>query len=132
MSELQFEGGTAKRETENLMAEANLDVTFDGKRNTVYSGNTISIDPHVGLEASIKDVFFVRAGITNFQKALKDGDTTNQKRVWIYQPSAGAGFKIKNIMIDFALSNLANQSNPLYTYIFSLRFNIVGKKETTE
>ena len=113
----------------NLMAEANLDVTFDGKRNTVYSGNTISIDPHIGLEASIKDVFFIRAGIANFQRGTQDGDTTNKKKVWIYQPSAGAGFKIKNIMIDYAFTNLANQSNPLYTHIFSLRFNIAGKKE---
>ena len=112
----------------SLMAEANVDVTFDGKRNTVYSGNTISIDPHIGLEASINNVFFIRAGITNFQKGTKDGDITNKKKVWIYQPSAGAGVKIKNIMIDFSLSNLANQSNPLYTYIISLRFNIVGKK----
>lgn len=114
----------------SLMAEANLDVTFDGKRNTVLSGNTLSVDPHVGLEANIKDVFFVRGGINNFQKALKDGDTTNQKKVWIYQPSAGAGFKIKNVMIDYAFTNLANQSNPLYTHIFSIRLNIVGKKET--
>ena len=114
----------------NLMAEANLDVTFDGKRNTVYSGNTISIDPHIGLEASINEVFFIRAGITNFQRGTQDGDTTNKKKVWIYQPSAGAGFKIKNIMIDYAFTNLANQSNPLYTHIFSLRFNIAGKKET--
>lgn len=113
----------------SLMAEANLDVTFDGKRNTVLSGNTLSVDPHVGLEANIKDVFFVRGGINNFQKALKDGDTTNQKKVWIYQPSAGAGFKIKNVMIDYAFTNLANQSNPLYTHIFSIRLNIVGKKE---
>ena len=115
-----------------LMLEANVDVTFDGKRNTVLSGNTISADPHVGLEASIKDVFFVRAGITNFQKALKDGDTTNQKKVWIYQPGAGAGFKIKNVMIDYAFTNLANQSNPLYTHIFSIRVNFGNKKETEE
>ena len=67
--------------------------------------------------------------VTNFQKALQDGDTTNLKKVWIYQPSAGAGFKIKNIMLDYAFTNFANQSNPLYTHIFSLRFNIVGKKE---
>ena len=113
-----------------LMAEANVDVTFDGQRNTVYSGNTVSIDPHVGLEANIKDVFYIRAGVTNFQRAFQDGDTLNQKKVWIYQPSAGAGFKIKNIMIDYAFTNLANQSNPLYTHIFSLRFNIAGKKET--
>jgi len=114
----------------DLMLEGNLDVTFDGKRNTVYSGNTISIDPHIGLEAAISNVFFIRAGITNFQRGTQDGDTTNQKKVWIYQPSAGAGFKVKNIMIDYAFTNLANQSNPLYTHIFSLRFNIAGKKET--
>jgi hypothetical protein len=114
----------------NLMVEANVDVTFDGKRNTVYSGNTISIDPHIGLEASISNVFFIRAGITNFQRGTQDGDITNKKQVWIYQPGAGAGFKIKNIMIDYAFTNLANQSNPLYTHVFSLRFNITGKKET--
>ncbi len=113
----------------NLLAEANLNVTFDGKRNTVLSGNTISVDPSLGLEAGIKDVFFVRAGITNFQEALADGDTLNQKKVWIYQPSLGTGVKIKNVTIDYAFTNLANQSNPLYTHIFSLRFNLV-KKET--
>lgn len=94
----------------------------------MISGDPISIDPHLGLEASIKDVFFVRAGIYNFQKALADGDTLNQKKVWIYQPSLGAGFKIKNVSIDYAFSNLANQSNPLYSHIFSLRFDL-SKRE---
>lgn len=112
----------------SILAEGDLDFTFDGKRNTVISGNPVSIDPHLGLEANIKDVFFVRAGITNFQRALQDADTTNQKKVWIYQPSLGAGFKIKNVSIDYAFSNLANQSNPLYTHIFSLKFDL-GKLE---
>ena len=112
----------------NLMAEANFDITFDGKRNTVYSGNTLSIDPHIGLEANIKDVFFIRGGISNFQKALSDGDSLNQKKVWIYQPSIGAGFKIKSVMIDYAFTNLANQSNPLYTHIFSIRLNLARKE----
>ena len=120
----QFNFGTSVK----LLTEANVDFTFDGKRNTVFSGNTISIDPHLGLEAAIKDVFFVRAGITNFQKALADGDTLNQKKVWIYQPSLGAGFKINNVMLDYAFSNLANQSNPLFTHIFSLRINFVRKE----
>ena len=113
----------------SLLTEANLDFTFDGKRNTIISSNPISVDPHVGLEASIKDVFFIRAGVTNFQKALSDGDTLNQKKVWIYQPSLGAGVKIKNVTLDYAYSNLANQSNPLYTHIFSLRFTLVKKEK---
>ncbi len=111
-----------------VLTEANVDVTFDGKRNTVLSGNTVSADPHLGLEGAIKDVFFVRAGITNFQQALSDGDTLNQKKVWIYQPSLGAGFKIKNVNIDYAFTNLANQSNPLYTHVVSLKINF-GKKD---
>jgi len=112
-----------------LMAEVDADVTFDGKRNTILSGNTISFDPHVGIEGSYKDVFFIRAGITNFQRALSDGDTLNQKKVWIYQPSLGAGFKIKNVMLDYAFTNLANQENPLFTHIFSLRINFGNKKD---
>lgn len=111
----------------NLLAEANLDVTFDGKRNTVLSSDPVSVDPRIGLEATIKDVFFVRAGVSNFQRALADEDTLNQKKVWIYQPSLGAGFKIRNVMLDYAFTNLANQSNPLYTHIFSLRLNLVRK-----
>lgn len=114
--------------TLNLLAEADFDFTFDGRRNTIISSNAINVDPHAGLEASIKNMFFVRAGITNFQKALADGDTTNQKRVWIFQPSLGAGFRINNISIDYAFTNLANQSNPLYTHIFSLKFDL-GKTE---
>ena len=112
----------------NLLAEADLDLTFDGRRNTIISNNTMNVDPHAGLEASIKNVFFVRAGITNFQEALADGDTTNQKRVWIYQPSLGAGFKVNNVSIDYAFTNLANQSNPLYTHIFSLKFDLKERK----
>ena len=112
----------------DLLAEADLDFTFDGRRNTIVSTNAINIDPHAGLEASIKNVFFVRAGVSNFQQALADGDTTNQKKVWIFQPSLGAGFKINNVSIDYAFTNLANQSNPLYTHIFSLKLDL-GKKE---
>ncbi len=108
----------------DLTAEANLDFTFDGQRNTVISSNSINIDPRIGLEASYQNNLFFRAGISNFQKALADGDTLNQKKVWIYQPALGAGFKIKNVMIDYAFTNLANQSNPLYTHVFSIRVDL--------
>src|SRR5579871_11968 len=113
----------------NLLAEADLDVTFDGKRDEVISTNPISIDPRVGLELSYSNVFFVRAGINNFQQALDDKDTTNQKKIWIYQPSIGAGFKIGDVQIDYAFTNLANQSNPLYTHVFSLRVDLRKKNQ---
>lgn len=112
----------------NLYAEANLHFTFDGKRNTLLSTSAISVDPNLGIEASFNNSFYVRAGISNFQRALADGDTTNQKKVWIFQPSLGAGFKVGNASIDYAFSNLANQSNPLYTHIFSLKVDLMNKK----
>ena len=111
-----------------LLAEANVDLTFDGKRNTIISADPVSVDPKIGLECNINNIFFVRAGINNFQKALADGDTLNLKKVWIYQPSAGAGFKISNITIDYAFTNLANQSNPLFTHVFSLKLDMVSDK----
>jgi hypothetical protein len=58
---------------------------------------------------------------------LDDDDITNTKKVWIYQPAVGAGFRISNVLIDYAFTNLANQSNPLYTHVFSLKLDLVKK-----
>jgi len=110
-----------------LSTEAMLETTFDGKRNTLIKTDFASIDPRVGLELNFNDIVFVRAGISNFQQALKDGDTTNQKKVWIYQPAIGAGFKIKTVHVDYAFTNLANQNSPLYTHVFSLSFDLKKK-----
>jgi hypothetical protein len=111
----------------SLLVEADVDATFDGRRNTVVSGNPVSLDPRLGLELSFKDVFFVRAGINNFQQVLDDRDTTNTRKIWIYQPSIGAGFKVGDVQIDYAFTNLANQSYPLYTNVFSLRIDLRRK-----
>ncbi len=118
----------------HLLTEADFDVTFDGQRNTLISSDPISIDPKFGMEVNISNTLFIRAGVSNFQRALADGDTLNQKKVWIYQPSLGAGFKVGNVAIDYAFTNLANQSNPLYTNVFSLYINLVpkGKEKTNK
>jgi hypothetical protein len=111
----------------SLLVEADIDATFDGRRNTVVSSNPISLDPRLGLELSFRNVFFVRAGIDNFQQVLDDRDTTNTRKIWIYQPSIGAGFKVGDVQIDYAFTNLANQSYPLYTNVFSLRVDLRNK-----
>jgi hypothetical protein len=111
----------------NVQTEVNFDLTFDGKRNVLISTMPLNVDPRVGMELGYRDLIFGRLGVYNFQKGLKDGDSTNTKYVWIYQPSAGIGFKIKNIQVDYAFTNLANQSNPLYSHIFSLKMNLIKK-----
>jgi len=111
----------------HLMAEINASLTFDGRRNTVLSSSVVSVDPMIGLELAWKNVFFVRGGVNNFQKAIDDNDITNQKKVWIYQPGVGAGFRVSDVQIDYAFTNLANQSNPLYTHVFSLKVDLKKK-----
>jgi hypothetical protein len=112
----------------NLNAELNLDLTFDGQRNTLINSRSLNADPRIGLEGSIKNIFFIRGGVYNFQRVIADGDTTNQKKVWIYQPGAGAGFVLgKTFHVDYAFTNLANQSSPLYTHIISLRLDLIKK-----
>jgi hypothetical protein len=113
----------------SLWGEFNAEITTDGKRNTVFKSNAFNIDPRAGIEASINQIFFVRAGMGNFQRGLADSDTLNQKKVWIFQPSIGTGFVYKNMSIDYALTNLANQENPLYSHVFSLRLNLIKKNE---
>lgn len=116
----------------SLLAEANVDVTFDGQRNTLISADPVSADPRLGLELNINNVFYLRGGINNFQRALSDGDTLNQKKVWIYQPTGGAGFRIGNVTIDYAYTNLANQSNPLFTHVFSLKLDMVKTRKEND
>jgi hypothetical protein len=115
-----------------LMAELNADLTFDGRRNTVISTDPLSVDPKLGLELGINSNVFIRAGIFNFQQAIKDGDTTANQKTWIFQPGAGLGFNINNVTIDYAFSNLANQSDPLYSHVFSLKLNLVKQKKQTK
>jgi len=111
-----------------LLAEANMHLTFDGRTNTLVSSNFLNVDPNLGVEFNYNKTLYFRTGISNFQQALSDGDTSNQKKVWIFQPSLGAGFKVGNVTIDYAFVSLANQSNPLYSNIVSLKLDLVKAK----
>lgn len=104
-----------------VLAELGVDVTTDGKRNTLLSSSTFSFDPHLGLEGSYKNTVFLRAGVGNFQRVLDDNDTLNQKKFTIYQPSVGIGVKISKLIVDYAFTSLQTQASPLYTHIVSLR-----------
>ena len=115
-------------EKHSILAETNWELSFDGQRNTLINSKSINIDPRIGIEYAMNNTVFFRAGVANFQRALADGDTLNQKKVWIFQPSAGVGIKLGNWGIDYAFINLANQSNPLFTHVFSLKLNLQRKE----
>jgi hypothetical protein len=103
--------------------EVNVDFTFDGKRNVLFSGKPVSGDPAIGCEFGFMNIVFLRAGIGNFQRVINYRNTTDIT----LQPNMGVGLKIKRISIDYALTDIGDQSAALFSNIFSLKFDIIKK-----
>lgn len=106
-----------------LITELDLDATFDGKRNVLIKSDVISLDPHLGLEGSYMNMIFLRAGIGNYQSYT---DVTG-KKVKTFQPNIGVGVRIKSVYIDYALTDIGDQSVALYSNVFSLKVDINKK-----
>ena len=102
----------------SIMAAANLNMQF-AQTNDIISTSIVSIDPAVGFEFGYIDLVFLRGGVGNFQK-LTQIDNTNKLS---FQPNIGLGFKYKGIQVDYALTDLGDQSAALYSNIFSLKID---------
>ena len=101
------------------------DATFDGERNTVVKANWGSIDPYAGLELDYKQTFYLRGGVGTFQEIKNfDGSTSTS-----FQPNFGLGIKLKQFSIDYALTDIGDQSESLYSNVFSVKFSLDGKKK---
>lgn len=103
----------------SLLAAANLNMSFV-KTNDIFSTNGLSIDPALGFEYGYSDLVFVRGGVGNFQNVVQ---IDNTKKVG-FQPNIGLGFKYKGIQIDYALTDLGDQSAALYSNIFSVKVDL--------
>ena len=103
----------------NLLAAAQLNTEFF-QSNALISTEGLSIQPAVGLELGYENIAFLRAGVGNFQNELQiDG-----KETLSFQPNLGLGFKYKGIAVDYALTDIGNQSAAIYSNIFSLRVDL--------
>ena len=98
-----------------LLTEIDLNFRF-AQTNDLVSNSFASFTPAVGLEFGYIDLVFVRAGIGNFQSITQlDGNNSLG-----FQPNIGIGFKYKGIQVDYALTDLGDQSAALYSNIFSI------------
>jgi type IX secretion system protein PorV len=103
----------------SLMASANLNMRFE-QTNDIISTQGLSIDPALGFEYGYTDLVFLRAGVGNFQN-IEQIDGT--KKVG-FQPNIGLGFKYRGIQVDYALTDLGDQSAALYSNVFSLKVDL--------
>ena len=101
----------------SVLATIETDLTFDGKRNTVVSTDFVSIDPHGGIEFGYKNIAFLRAGMGQFQQVEEINGGTD----WKFTPNFGIGFNIREVMIDYALTDIGDQAEGLYSHVFSVR-----------
>jgi len=101
-------------------AEINLDMTSDGRRNTVLKSKVFSFDPHLGVEVGFKNFIAIRGGISNFQyvKMYDDSQKLN------FQPNIGVGLNIKSFYLDYAFTNIGSVSASLYSHIISIRLKL--------
>lgn len=103
----------------SLLGSVNLNMQFQ-RNNDVISSDFVSIDPAVGFEFAYTNLVFARAGVGNFQKIQQIDGSTNLG----FQPNIGLGFQYKGIAIDYALTDLGNQSAALYSNVFSLKVDL--------
>ncbi len=101
-------------------AEIDVDITTDGKRNTLLKSNLFSVDPHVGLAVGFKDYVTIRMGVSNMQ-SIKDFDDSKSLNV---QPNLGIGLAFKNFHLDYAFTDIGDASVALYSHVVSLRIQL--------
>jgi len=102
-----------------LVAAVNLNMQFT-RTNDIIASDAVSIDPALGLEFGYTDLVFLRAGVGNFQN-VEQIDGTKKVN---FQPNIGLGFKYKGIQVDYALTDLGDQSAALYSNIFSVKVDL--------
>jgi hypothetical protein len=106
-----------------LLAALDLDFSFDGKRNVPISSDVVSIDPHAGIELSYKGVVYARGGVGNIQE-IKDFDGSKSTTM---QANFGLGFQIKQVQVDYALTDMGDHSDALYSHVFYIMASIDKK-----
>lgn len=101
-----------------LLAAANLNMRF-AQNNDIISTSFASINPALGFEFGYTDLVFLRAGVGNFQNEIQIDDSEQVT----FQPNFGVGFKYRGIQIDYAFTDIGDQSAALYSNVFSLKID---------
>ena len=121
LPKLQF--GISKLFTFNydytLRTEVDLIARLE-QNNDLISTSFVSINPAFGFEFGYTDLVFLRGGVGNFQNELQIDNSESLT----FQPNFGVGFKYNGIYIDYAFTDIGDQSAALYSNVFSLKIDL--------
>ena len=76
-----------------ILVELNADITTDGKRNVLVSGDPFSVDPNLGIEIDYMGIFFIRGGFGNVPRIKAEIGNYNE---YTFQPNIGIGVNSTN------------------------------------
>lgn len=97
------------------------DFTMDGRRNTLIATRTLSVEPHLGVEFSSRDILFLRGGISSVQRRKKINNP--DKEEYFIQPNMGIGLEAGRISVNYALGFLnETEGRGSLNHIFSVRY----------
>lgn len=98
-----------------IRAELDLNARFT-RTHDIISTSAISLTPAVGFEVGYIDMVYLRGGMGNFQNEPQFDGTDRLG----FQPSFGVGFNYKGIRVDYAFTDIGDQSVALYSNVFSV------------
>ncbi|HET8838466.1 MAG TPA: PorV/PorQ family protein [Flavobacteriaceae bacterium] len=99
----------------NLKTELDLNMRF-AETNDIISTSSLSISPAFGFELGYINMIYLRGGMGNFQNVTQLDGSVNVG----FQPGFGVGFKYRGIQVDYAFTDIGDQSVALYSNVFSL------------
>lgn len=103
----------------NVLGEVDLNFQF-AQTNDLVSTSALSFSPSLGFEVGYDNMVFLRGGVNNFQFET----TFDDKKEMTFQPNIGVGFKYHGISVDYALTDVGDQSIALYSNIFSVKIDL--------
>ena len=107
-----------------ILPEFDFVATTDGKRNTLITGDPVSIDPAFGIEVNYNSFVFLRAGVNQFQD---ETDFQNNKTLTA-RPSIGIGLQISSLRMDYAFTDVGD-SQSRFSHVVSLLLDLKPKKK---
>ena len=103
----------------SLKVEMDLIARFE-QNNDLIATSFVSINPALGFELGYVDLVYLRGGFGNFQNEIQ----FDNSETLTFQPNLGIGFKYNGIAIDYAITDIGDQSVALYSNVFSLKVDL--------
>ncbi|MGC6524574.1 MAG: PorV/PorQ family protein [Flavobacteriaceae bacterium] len=103
----------------SLKTELDLICRFE-QNNDLISTSFVSINPAFGFEFGYLELIYLRGGVGNFQNELQ----FDNSQELTFQPNLGVGFKYSGVSIDYAITDIGDQSVALYSNVFSLSIDL--------